>query len=395
MSRTLGGTSGRTWFGAALALLVVAASAAAQSGPAANTTVVNLKPAASIASAEHARDHDADDGNLSARPLLLGDVADVHGANAESLRMLRIAEDATKLPGVPGVEGVVVVGLPQVRAVLDRAGVHWGRTVLSGSTCEVRLDWPSLDGSKRTTRAERPEPETVDVRGEPTIRKAVALRLASHLGVQPSELKLLLRAPDTAALDRPTGSWRVDVEVGAVSSSARAPVRIFAYEGDRVAMSATIDAEILVEREVLVAARDVPRGETLGPTHLRAERRWLTPAAAGQALATLSDGVPPLASTRIREGTVLTGELLQAPIAAKRGDTVWVHCLSGAVRIKARARAMETVRDGEVGLFRLEGSQETFRARMSGAGRAVMIVGRDESTTHQHEAATARSGDPR
>lgn len=351
------------------------------------TTVVRLRSSATLVAKDGA-------DSVAARPITLMDVADVDGPNADALRSVIITEDLRRLP-VAG-PGVVSVGLTAVRSALDSAGVHWGRTVLSGSVCEVRHDWPTESRSVRLERAERAAPQVVDVSGEMTVRKAIALRIASHLDVEPTGLRLLIRAADASALDRPTGSWRIDVEAGASAASARLPVRVFAYEGDRLAMSQTADVEVLIERGVLVAAKDISRGDSIASDSFRSEHRWLSPAQASQAVLELGGDPAPVASSRIREGTLLTREMMQAPIAAKRGDTVWVHCLSGSVRIKAKARAMESIRDGEVGLFRLEGSQETFRARMSGSGRAVMVVGEQRrGAEHGIEEPMVRAGESR
>lgn len=343
------------------------------------TTVVKLKASVVLEGAREAAGGEGVEGEVL-RAVRLGEVADIAGPNAAELGELVVAEDVRRLGKAS--EGVGSVTLAEVRKALDGRRVNWGRTVLSGSACEVRFAWGSAgDGVARGERVDRgPEPEVVDVGGERTVRKAIAQQLAANLSVEPSALKLLLRASDEGVLDRPTGFWRVDVEVGSVTTSSRAPVRVFAYEGDRVALSVTVDAEIEVEREVLVAAREVSRGDSIDPSMVRAERRWMSPAqgalAAGSLQSLTGGGVAaPVAATRIREGTVITAELVQSPVAAKRGDVVWVHCLSGAVRIKAKARALETVRDGEIGSFKLEGGDEVFRARMSGMGRAVMVVG--------------------
>jgi hypothetical protein len=66
---------------------------------------------------------------------------------------------------------------------------------------------------------------------------------------------------------------------------------------------------------------------------------------------------------------------VQAPLAARRGDLVTVHCLSGGVTVRLRARAQGDIRDGETGEFRADGAKKTCPARMDGAGRAVMVMG--------------------
>lgn len=72
-----------------------------------------------------------------------------------------------------------------------------------------------------------------------------------------------------------------------------------------------------------------------------------------------------------------TGDV-ESPIAAKRGEIVYVDCLSGRLVVKVRARAVGTVREGEIAELKIDGGDGSFFARMSGKGRAVMLVGGEQ-----------------
>jgi flagella basal body P-ring formation protein FlgA len=67
-----------------------------------------------------------------------------------------------------------------------------------------------------------------------------------------------------------------------------------------------------------------------------------------------------------------------------------VHVLSGSVTVRAKARAMSNARDGELVQLKLEGSDRPLTARMSGRGRAVMVV--DEPAAADQDARAGGHG---
>jgi flagella basal body P-ring formation protein FlgA len=56
----------------------------------------------------------------------------------------------------------------------------------------------------------------------------------------------------------------------------------------------------------------------------------------------------------------------------RRGELVTVHCVSGGIVVKAKARARAEARQDEVIELQMDGSKKTFRARIVGPGRAVV-----------------------
>jgi flagella basal body P-ring formation protein FlgA len=100
------------------------------------------------------------------------------------------------------------------------------------------------------------------------------------------------------------------------------------------------------------------------------EQRWLSPsmAAAGEG------AIGQVVRGRIGAGEVVLGRDVEPPMVARRGDVVSVDCLAGGLVVRTTARATENGREGEVITLQALNSKRTFRARMDGPGRAVLLA---------------------
>lgn len=337
-------------------LSVTAVLGSVVSGSAAQTTTITLLPVARVT------------GGAGVR---LAQVADVDGPEADRLgAVVVLPADGGRASAVGGRVSLTVA---QVREALDREAVNWGQVALRGSTCSVRLREADgrakpTDAAARAAPAAAPEP--VDLSGPPTVRTHVVASLAALFNVEPADLRLRFRPEDEMLLTTPTTARRVDAQAAASAASPRIPVQVFVYAGDRVVAAGTVTVEALVRREVLTASAPIERGRAIGPEAVSASLKWIgpntTPPASRERV------VGSVARHRIAAGAIITDADLEAPLAAKRGELVWVHCLSGSVTVKAKARTLADARDGELVPLRMDGSKKTFTARMSGPGTAVM-----------------------
>ena len=148
----------------------------------------------------------------AAGPLTLGQIADIRGANRERLAGVVVLERSALRSG----EGVTIT-LDDVRRAIDEwdasgreggaARVNWGRVMLAGSACSVRMMETQVRQDERKPRpALRDErPVGIDVAGVDTLRRRIGLRLAAMYEVDPSHVRvrLMAAAPDqSAALDQ-------------------------------------------------------------------------------------------------------------------------------------------------------------------------------------------------
>ncbi|MBX3357569.1 MAG: flagella basal body P-ring formation protein FlgA [Phycisphaeraceae bacterium] len=307
------------------------------------------------------------------RVITLADVASITGPEAATLGQIVVRSAAE------GRAGDSDLTIASVRAALDAAKVNWGQVALRGSACRLRLgDAPdALDtaGSSRSPvphNSLEPVHQLVDLSGPPTVRSAVVMRLCSLLGAEPQGLRVRFRAEDEPLLSQSIVSRRVDTQTGATRSSSRMSVQVYVYEGDRIAISGTIVVDALVLREVFSATTPIERGDVIRADLVVAGSQWIEPNARTPAQG--GNVIGSVARSRISAGAVISLTDIEPALIAKRGDLIWVHCLSGSVNLKAKARVVADAHDGGLVSLRLEGSKQTFDARMSGPGVAVIDI---------------------
>ena len=333
-------------------------------------------------------------GEDASRPaadiLTLGDIADLDGPEAKLLSRMVIVPNVRKAASR---DGLLKLSLSEVRAALDAAGANWGRVSLSGSTCSVRtaVIAPPEPKPAPAPRSPKALPEPVDETGPATVRTLVGVRLAEHYGVDTASLRLSFDESDEGLLSMPapdSPGRRIEVQPAAGPGSQRMPVNIAIYDGDRIALSRIVNVNAQLLKTVVTAANIIDRGQTISDDLISVQKQWLPPG--GKALATPEQIIGSIASQRIASGQVINQSDVTTPIIVKRGEIVYVHAVNGAFVVKVKARAMGSARDGEFVQLKLDGSDEVFTARMSGRGRAVMLVADDND--QKPASATAAPG---
>jgi flagella basal body P-ring formation protein FlgA len=160
-------------------------------------------------------------------------------------------------------------------------------------------------------------------------------------------------------------------EVGTAAGAARAVTTVRLYDGQALAESRPVAAEVEVLRSVVVAARQTKRGDEVAADAIALEERWISPAGATP-LTAIADAAGAEARTLLNESAVIRHGDVQPAVLVKRGQIVDVLCLSGGLEIKSRARAQREGRKGEMIELRTEGSRKDFTARVDGPARVVM-----------------------
>ena len=349
----------------ALRVLYICAILLVLPGIAEGQTTINLRPSARL----------ADD----AQQVRLADVADISGGDpalADTIIVSTISADQRA--------NWLKLDVATVRSALDNlpGDMNWGKVSIHGGTCTVRFTDPKLATKAPTPRKGETgpsvSPQPVDLSGPPTIKSTVAARLAALYGVTEDRIRLAFDAGDEGLLATLLGSRQASVSPGGLASSSRLPVNITLYEGDRVVLTHTLQVSALVYRPVMVAAGTIERNRVITPDQINAIEQWITPGS--KPPATSEQIVDSIAQKRIAAGEVIDADDVAAPLACKRGDIVTVHCLSGSVVIKLRARALGSARDGELVQLKAENSDAPFTGRMSGRGLAVLVAAGDDST---------------
>ena len=156
--------------------------------------------------------------------------------------------------------------------------------------------------------------------------------------------------------------------------SARGPSRLvrvtIAVDGARVT-GVTLCLRAERYEDILVAARDIARGETLAADAVTFERRDVLPVS-GTPLRDLSEIAGRRAKVRLSAGAVLTARAVERIPVIQRGDPVLVTLRLGAVRLTLAGLARSTAGVGEAVTILNPASKRELTARAVGKGAAEM-----------------------
>jgi flagella basal body P-ring formation protein FlgA len=298
-------------------------------------------------------------------PLRLADVATLEGADAQRLAETVIVADAREKVGqLTRFE----IALDDVRDVLASADVNWGRVTLRGSTCTVRVRAPR---EAPTTDSDEPALAAHHTPAGPVVRDAVRSAVRSALGVEDENLRIEWDDRDEAFLRRSSWGIRIETQPTTSGSSARQTIVVRLYEGQALLEERSVRADVEINTAVLTLKRQIERRESIRTEDLATQRVWITPDGS-RPIGKPTEAVGRVAESRLEAGLILRESHVEQPIAVERGERVIVHCISGGIALKAKARALADGRIGQFVEMRLEGRNGTFMARVSGHGVAVL-----------------------
>jgi len=299
-------------------------------------------------------------------PVLLEHIAELRGDEAIEFAELVVEPDPGARLGPSGRPFEIEVGRLRDR-LGEREDVNWGRLILRGSTCLVRVRPESGEAPDADASAVLPETGDRIVRG--TVKSRVVTTVASFLRVEREALRVRFRPGDRAFLAQAVGSRTVEVRPTGLSEDMG--LRVTVYEGDRIVDSRLVRVGVEVRREVAVLRVEKRRGDPIGEADVLVESRWTVP---GAGVLAPEEVIGQAAHTRIEPGEVVRARDVETPLAAKRGERVTVHCVNGPIVLRTEARAPRDVRDGEVVELETIDGKRTITARMSGERRAVAVV---------------------
>lgn len=299
------------------------------------------------------------------RPIVLRDIADLVGPNAEALADIEIAA-AADLP----VDRPVAIEIGEVRARLDAAGIAWARVDLTGGTVRVRPAIAVVAAVAAPSVATAPRFRVVD--GEPgraeastttspavlagdlisapqdDLRAAIARIVLDDLATaevetDPARVQLTIDGDDLAALPENAGDGVVRLRGRAVVDHVIAEVTCRQPDGRR--RQHLVSVEVRLMRLVPVAARRIQRGrDLLGlDTDLALDIR---PCLVSEPQLDPRSLVGRRLLTTIDEGERIVPSMLVPENVVRRGSTVVVRTISAGYELR---REMEAAEDGAIG----------------------------------------------
>jgi flagella basal body P-ring formation protein FlgA len=300
-------------------------------------------------------------------PLVLSTIATLEGPEAVALAGLAIERRG---------ESVTIEDIRE--AIGADPSVHWGRLTLAGSRCRVVRIEPVGPAQALDAPIAAPEPDAAA--SEPDVRSLVLPRIAASLGTPIDRLHVELdrAGPDSAILSEPIAGRTIDIRP--IGMSDRLPISITVYEQNRLVARGVVRAQVTTLREVAAARVPIQRGEALTQDNIERQSVWLGLTA--RAL-TLEECLGRVARGRIGAGEHVSGQDAAPPIAIRKGDQAMIHCISGSVILKLRARAMADGAPGDTIEFTgLDGKKgRVILARVESPGIAIATT--DDGVTSQ------------
>ena len=316
----------------------------------------------------------------------LGDIATLDGEAAIAMSNVVVAQlvlaDSEPLE----------LHVDDIRATLDELDVHWGRMELSGGTVIIRkrtatetgpplaMQSLQLDGLRvmHAGNTHMVMEEAAELIGLDTLRGWLARSVVAELKVSPSDLQLGFDADDHASL-----SMRGRFEARPMNNfnlSKRCDFNVRHWSENTPGKHQIISIHAKIKTDVVSIRTQVKGGQTIRQQDLTLSQQWLNPLDRSN-IARLDQIIGSDADSVLRQDSIVRTRHLKTPIAIQRGDTVSVDCLIGGGVLNTQAVATESAAIGDMIQLRKGRDRETFLARVTGPGAAVLEHGLRDSTT--------------
>lgn len=321
-------------------------------------------------------------------------------ANAQVVRLADIAVltgdiaqqyAGTVIADAPKDGRVLELSIASVRKALDNSGAHWGKLQLSGRRVLVRpriaqatpapqammptsIVKSTTDTNKVKTRSvinKRIYESAIELAKERTLRGSIADFLINGLKINPNTLRLSFSASDASVLDASTTTFRFEIQPLSNLRSDRVDLSIRLWSNGMVQQTYSLSVHPSISIDTVTVIHDIKRGSTITEDDLASEQKWVSAGAAIH-IPSLIEAVGRIATSKIREGTLLKKQHIRREFVVKRGDRVIVKCIVGGVVITLEAEAKN---DGAIGddiELKKIGERETFIATVSGSRSVVL-----------------------
>ncbi len=213
-----------------------------------------------------------------------------------------------------------------------------------------------------------------------------ALALASPAAAAPQSARAVALAITQAAqaIAPPGASLSLGPVAGArymqscavplsVSISGAAPYEQAAAHCAAPAWTLYVTVTVAQSENVVIAARPIAAGQTLGRADLTLAREPVSLYAGRQVYYDPAQLLGASAVMSVQAGGILNPADIAAPVIVKSGQTVSVQVISGGVTLSLDAVATETGRIGDTILFTNPSSGRRFSAQITAAGPVLQL----------------------
>ena len=301
--------------------------------------------------------------------VLLQDVAEVSGADADTLRQ-------TVLFAAPASGERRIVGKVELRNLLTQLGINGVDHKITVGESVTLLGGASQGEAAKslTPHASRVTPELIE-----TLEKQIAEALVvylDHCAADDLPWNVTVQLSQDQAYALATGGRIDDISGGVSPLTGRQRFDI------RMSKPVVVGVEALVELPLraVVVKRSLPRGYIIGPSDV--ELRSVDKVRGEDYFVDVSAVVGMETTTAVREFAVLNQSMLRKPILIRKGDIVTVRSMNNGIIVRVNGKALDDgVKGANILVERIDddakstrhrrGPQEpapTFTARVADAG---------------------------
>lgn len=292
------------------------------------------------------------------RLVTLADLADISPLDGDASERLA----AVKLFPAPvrGKKRLIRVG--ELMEVLTLRGFEVRDIRFTGSDT-VSIESPQAVRLVPNSPAQQRLPASEIARASDAVKQAVAKHLADITG-DDTPWAVELSVSPRAAEQILSGKEALRVRTEAEPKAGRHTFFV-SGRGARPEDELTVEAEIWQTPSIVVASRELARGERLTVADVKlqtADRR----SARTAGLASLENAVGKELTRGVPAGQPIPADAVRSPRLVQRGEIVTVHAHNAGVRVRVSARAREDGGQDDLVLIESLENRKTYYARVSG-----------------------------
>ena len=292
--------------------------------------------------------------------ITLGDLARIEGDQASRLESFVI--DASE-PVELGTWSIIPNNSIR-KQIKDAQGINDGGIIVVGPDVRITrikarvTNEDAIDSSAQVAS----EPEYL------TLKKQLVRWTIARLDTSEDQSRFEFKDNDADDLNIPVAGRLV--EIREIGRSEQLLLGVKVYENERLVLDRSFRFEVLLERPVRVATRQISRSSMITSKNSKIEHRWL---GVTEPVASPSDAIGMITVSTIGIGRVIYTTSLEAPILIDRGQLVNARSIAGSVSISTEARAKQNGRLGDIIELESKDRSKQFRARVAGPGQVVII----------------------
>lgn len=297
----------------------------------------------------------------------LRDIATTQGDRAAALDDMVVASFDGKAQ--------VRIDMATLRGDLSKRGVNWGLLSLTGfNACRVERVQPKQEQEVAPEPAPAPAVtnpgKPIDLTSAVTLKQRIEKFIGENVD---GDLEITFADSDADVLGVAAIDGQYTFEPISATWLGRTPMIVRQYEDQKVIGEHRITADVARRQLAVVAKGSLRRGQLISRGDVEI-REVLLHDDHVKPLTKIDDAVGNVARGMVRDGNILGTDDVRKPTMIHRGDYIEVHCVSGSIVVRLKARASEDGEMGQLITVRPEGRRGEITVRVIGMGRAVSVA---------------------